>query len=194
MGRATSDRTRIASAALVLLESLSVRHGGYLESLDFYQGELGDDASIDQVMNQLAGRCPAVLVMVGGSKYEPKSITKRRYLIDYSLEIACISQHWESNEGRAHGGNDKFTQGADPGVDAILDDTRRLLIGRDLNIEGTGAPVPMGESVVFQGREMAIFQATYSVRIAFEQSKSSDSKHVATSSHVGTTLKVEGEQ
>lgn len=194
-GRSEDDRTRIARGVLMLLEGLSRRQGGYLAALDFYQGELGDDAALQEVMERLRGRTPAVLVTVGGVTYQSKSTTKRRYMADYSVELAVASNHWQSMEARAEGGGDKFVADADPGINSILHDVRDGLAGRPLNVAGTRAMVPLSEDVVFQSKGLIIFQSRWRASMGFAQPRSSDpTPEPAESVEVSTTLHVEAEQ
>lgn len=192
-GRATDERTRIVRAVLGLLESLSRRRaGGYLEALDFYQGEIGDDSDVDQVKAALRGRTPAVLVSVGTATYVSKSTNGRSYLANYQLELAVVSNHWGSNEDRGIGGADKFVDDADPGINAILADVRGRLAGRRLNVDGCQRARPNSESPIYQGKDMVIFQARYQVGMAFKQPSHSDlAPNAAESVGVTSTLIVE---
>lgn len=172
-GRAEDDRTRISRAVLLMLEGLTRRQGKYLEALDHYRGELGDNQDHDQVMAKLRGRAPAVLVSVGGASPTSKSTNKRSFLYRYQVEIAIISMHWDSPESRAVGGADRFEPNADPGINSILHDVRKLLAGRKPNVAGCNRLIPEGESIISQG-EMAIFATRFSVGMAFEQPRSTD--------------------
>lgn len=188
-GRSDDDRTRISRGILLMLEGLTRRQGGYLESLDHYRGELSGDQ--DQAMSRLRGRAPAVLVTVGSSSPESRSSTKRSYMYKYQVELAIISMHMDSLESREVGGADRFMANADPGIGKMMHDVRGKLAGRKLNVEGCGTLIPEGESVISDG-DMAIFASRFTVSMAFNQARSSDpTPNIASSSDTTHNLIVE---
>lgn len=192
-GRADDDRTRIARAVILMLESLTRRQGRYLEALDHYRGELSS-GDLEQAMTKLRGRAPALLVTVGSSNPESKSTSRLRYLYLYQIEIAVISTHMDSPESREVGGADRFEPNADPGIGKMLHDVRRLLAGRSPNVEGCNHLIPEGESIIADG-DLAIYATRFSVGMAFTQSKNPDPLPTkAESAEVTTTASVEQTQ
>ena len=166
---AVAERTMIERAIVAALGRLHRNAGGYLEALDLYNGELAASEE-DDLRDRLLGRVPAVLVTGGRETFTGRSIRRTALEGTLEVEVIVISGHLRSREARAHGDEVSLLDPrADPGVNRILSDCRRLLHGRDLGVTGVQAPTLRAHDPNLKSAALTIFTARYEVDYRFDQ-------------------------
>jgi hypothetical protein len=168
-------RQMVEDAALALLRPLEVRAGGYLETLQPYNGELDSEEGLDNLVKQALGGAPLVLVGAQESKVTGGGTAKRRYREDVLLELAVVSTNLRGLGARTRVGPDAGPQSdanaiptGDPGVYRILEDIRRTLLGVKLWVDGCDAGELSAEAPVFTLPQMTVWRAHYRFGVAFD--------------------------
>ncbi len=158
-----SERVLVERAVLSALDGLRAVVGGYLEALDPYQGELvGDD--MEDIKQRLMGRCPGILVAIGDSDYDLKSLSRRSAVNKVEVEIAVVSASLRSLEARSAGDEAGILSQGDPGIYVMLADVRDRLMGADLGVPGVERPIPVSEERLLIDEDLVVYRALYSVR------------------------------
>lgn len=167
---APSERTMIEAALLVLLESLSVRQGRYLARLDQYNGGIGAGMSVDEILGALGGATPAVLLQTSSATRTNGTLSRRRLLINYQIEILIASGHLRSLEARNIGDEASARDASsDPGAYQIMADVRDALDGHNVGVAGVGVPRWVSEQVVIQVPALTAWVSRFEVDFHHEQ-------------------------
>lgn len=167
-------RQQVEDAALELLGDLSRVAGGYLETLEAYNGELDSEQGIERLVRQALGGAPLVVVGAQESTFSRGGLAKRAWREDVQLEVVVVSTSLRGLTARRRVGPDAGPQTTaaevprgDPGVYRILEDVRRRLLGGQLWVDGADAAELVREGPVFTVEAMTIWRATYRIGVAF---------------------------
>jgi phage gp37-like protein len=163
---AGDERSMLEDAARLCLMPLYKMHGGPLELLDFYNGELDTEEGAEDLIQKLLGNAPAVLLAAGEARFEPSDLRRRRYSESLSLHVLIASRHLRDRESRNRRDvTAVHDRTRDPGCYALMRAVKDLLIGRDLAVTGLEPLQPIQEDVVVQGGGLTLwrilFRATY---------------------------------
>ena len=167
---AGSERTMVERAILALLETLTIRQGRYLQRLDHYNGEIGSEDALEDIVGALQGNVPAVLIQTASASYDSTSIARSRLKATIQVEILLISAHMRSRESRNVGDEASVNDPkSDPGIYQIIADVRSVLCSRPLGVQSAQMLVPVTEQVVIQTPQLSAWVMRYSIDYRFDQ-------------------------
>jgi hypothetical protein len=153
----TAIRAQLEDAVLrELLPLKADQSGGYLQTLDFYAGELSPTREDPDFQRVSQGAMPAVLVTTGDGDYNEYG-TGRRAQLNFRLELLVASGNLRSGEVRIRGDL------ADPGIYQIIEDIRQRLFRRELGVAKVGWLLPIAETPVLRSSDRTIWQISYNV-------------------------------
>lgn len=152
----------LEDAAVLRLHSLHKAHGGPLELVDLYNGELDSKVGQQTLIAKLLGCSPAILVATGETRFEETDMRKRRYREALSLYVIVTSTHLRSREHRNR--RDivaTYDRAADPGVYSLMRSAKDLLVGWDMAVSGLEPLQIIQEDVIFQQPELTMWRLVF---------------------------------
>lgn len=160
-----NPRSNIEAAVLMRLEALTKMRGRYLEAIEHYNGELTAVRGVEQVMRELIGRAPAILVVTDTSTARERSLNRRRMEETIQLALLCVSANPRSMVARKVADVSAAQSAtADPGINQILWDARRLLMQGRL-IAGARRLRHVSDTAVIEEREMTGWRSLYEITV-----------------------------
>lgn len=155
---AASVRTNLEDAIIERLAPLLTRLGGYLQAIRPYNGEVHGPAPAE-VLRELEGQAPAILVGIGDGKEEDAS---NRYVTreEITVEIFLLSNSMRSKLQRTRG---------DGAIYLMLKDVRGLIAGWDHGITGVSVFKPKGDRPIVRSPGFTIWQVLYTVQAEYKQ-------------------------
>lgn len=164
LGLDRASRTMAEAAVLMWLEPLHIRQGGYLQTLDFYNGELDSERGQEALFQRMFGGSPAVLVSSGAKVGVSKSSRNVERKEEIDIEVLFASTHLRDRVAQMHGDEASVTDtGFDPGLHAIMDDVDLILMGRRSGACGQGRYQPMLDSPIVQLPELTLWRRRYQI-------------------------------
>jgi phage gp37-like protein len=165
------ERTMIEQAVRLLLDRYLVKNGGYLRSVEFYNGELDTDAAAGALIEQLLAGAPAILIGTGQAVYRRRSTSSKIYEVQQQIEILHGSAHLRSPASRLHGDvstgqddSDPETLPAyDPGIYRMMRDVRDEILGRPSYLSTLGTVMINREDVVLQAPGLTLWRQVFGV-------------------------------
>lgn len=153
-----SVRTLLEDNILERLSPLLIRAGGYLQATRPYNGEVHGPAPAE-VLRELEGQAPAILVGIGDGKEEDAS---NRYVTreEITVELFLLSNSMRSKVQRTRG---------DGGIYLMLRDVRGLLGGWNHGILGVSVLKPKGDRPIVRSPGFTIWQVLYTVQAEYKQ-------------------------
>lgn len=153
-----------------LLQRLLVANGGYLEAVEPTQAiveSADDDRSIAEILDQLGGRTPAVMVSTGDASFETAGDVDR-WKVPTRVHVYFFNNAMRSKLERTVPDVVALADPkADPGVFVAMEHVRMLLCGRRPG--GTTHSIaelkPIRERRVAADPEVTIWEQTYSVQL-----------------------------
>lgn len=167
-------RQMVEDAALALLQPLHKICGGYLETLEPYNGELDSEDGLDRLVRQALAGAPLVMVGAQESTFSRGGTAKRQWREDLQIELVIASSSLRGLAARRRSGPEAGPQTdaaevptADPGVYRVLEDIRRRLLGPRLWIDGADSAELVREQPIFTVERMTVWRAMYRIGVAF---------------------------
>lgn len=170
------ERTVIEDWFLGELERYHRRSGGYLASLDTYNGELNTEEGLEMLAGQAMAGNPFMLVAAGQANYGGKSTSARKWEIDTTIEIYCGSSNLRSQLTRARadvaagayqGDTQSPTTRNDPGVRRMLCDIRNTCLGRRPFQDGFGTVRIVRDEPLIVSPQLTVWRVLYNVPYSF---------------------------
>lgn len=149
----------VTALSVLKLPALGGAAGGYLKTVEPYQGSLDPDVSDPEMVELLAGGTPAIGVTTDSAAFGAYRLRQQAAEKELSLELLIVSSNLRSRAAGARG-DDLAT---DPGAYQILQDARAKLFGVELGVDGVGFLQPTSETAVVRG-QTAIWRQIYTVR------------------------------
>jgi phage gp37-like protein len=148
----TSVRAQIEDAIVERVSQLKPR----IALVEPYDGEIGV-LGLDEIVATIGGKFPGVLVTAGKASYSDTKTNRRsgRKTIEVKMVVADRALRSRSDAQRAGIGDE-------PGIFGVLDLIQGLLFGHDLGIDGVYRLEPYAEDVLFQSKDVVVWQVTYS--------------------------------
>lgn len=170
-GLATPQRTLVRDGVVTALGPLLLSNGLYLRYIGIFAGTLdGGMGEREELLDQLQGQAPAVLVALGRKTYEAAGATtqRNRYRGAIAVHVHVASNHMRSREARQAG--DVVAAASvtkDPGLDTILEHVEELLIGYQIpdGNDSVYRLVPEDEDEVWHDNQISIWRQRYTVRV-----------------------------
>jgi hypothetical protein len=156
-----NPRSNIEAAVIMRLEALTRRRGRYLEAVEHYNGEITAQRAMEQVMLELLGRAPAILVVTDTSAARERALNRRRMEETIQLSLLCVSAHRRSTASRKVGDVVSIQDPtADPGINQILWDARQLLL-RGRLVVGARRLRHISDNAVIEEKELTGWRSLY---------------------------------
>ncbi len=136
--------------------------GGYLQTVEEYNGEIDQSDGPEDFIRALRGRSPAILVTAAGGSLSPESVSRRRWRRLISFDLYVASKHNRTREHRTR--SDVVADGdptADPGIYQIVENVQQILSGNDLGLDGVGPLSPRREDVLLQESGFTVWRLVY---------------------------------
>ncbi|KKL88048.1 hypothetical protein LCGC14_1928600 [marine sediment metagenome] len=177
----TAIRAQLEDAVLRELSVLkSDQSGGYLQTLDFYSGELSPGREDPDFQRVSQGAMPAILVTTGDGDYDEfVKAPGRRACLNFRLELLVASGNLRSGETRNRGDL------VDPGIYQMIEDIRQRLFRRELGVAKVGWLLPIAETPVLRATDRTIWQISYDVE--------TDASHPPTDNELGDFTSIHNE-
>ncbi len=155
-----SHRAVIVQQAILYLQPLHVRNGGYAEVVDTWNGE-----GAQALIAKLNGASPAILVSAGnGSIQDHRGMERNNSRKRLDIDVHVISSHFDSWEARSYGDHSQFAVGADPGAYQILQDIEEILHGAPTGAVGSDQ-FELDREVIEQQDDLTVWRAVYTLQV-----------------------------
>jgi hypothetical protein len=169
-GRTLPQRTELRNALVAKLSPLLLANGLYLLAVGklakAWTGE-HDEQGLVLINQALQGRYPSMLVALGDASFKPVSIDGLIYRGEVSVHVYVASANPRGyDDGRLSPDvTSNADVHADPGIDAMLEHARQLLVGQDLGVNSAEEPRLHGEQHVFTGEVFSCWEETFLVKL-----------------------------
>lgn len=165
-------RTRIARAVIERLAVLSRDSGGYLQAIEQAPIALEkvEQAAFQKAMHDLAGRAPAVVVVVDDELgFEAGGISQREWRRELDVLVYAISTHRRDLVAGREDPDAESAAGAqaDPGLRAMVQEIGGLLSGHSLGLEDIGLLRPERLRGLWADAALTVWEWTF--RVAYDQ-------------------------
>ena len=158
-------RSNVEAAVVMRLEALTKLRGRYLEKVDHYNGELTALRAVEQVMRDLLGQAPAVLVVTDTSQARERALNRKRMEETIQVSLLVISANPRSHVSRKVADVSAVQNlTADPGINQILSDVRQVLLQGRL-IEGARRLRHVSDTAVIEEKEMTGWRSLYEIQV-----------------------------
>jgi hypothetical protein len=169
-GRTLPQRTELRNAVVTKLSPLLFANGLYLRGLGkvakAWDGE-HDELGLVLINQALQGQFPGMLVALGDADFKPVSIDGLVYRGEVSVHVYVASANPRGyDDGRLSPDvTSNADVHADPGIDAMLEHVRQLLVGQDLGVARIEEPRLHGERHVFTGDVFSCWEESFLVKL-----------------------------
>jgi phage gp37-like protein len=178
------EMAELEDRVVLALQRLHVENGGYLRTVELYNGELDtDDTAADFFRSCLAGS-PAIFVACSGASYQRSG---RAYREDLGLVLLLASQHVRSRLAQVRGdiaagadvGDPEALPTSDPGIYTMKRDARRELVGQTW-LDGMGGLVIKREAIVLHQPALTLWQMEFEAEYRYVPERKSPATATAT--------------
>lgn len=157
-------RTRIAQAVVERLRVLAVKDGGYLQAIEQSPIALTkvDQPSFQNLVTELAGRAPAVIVVLDDENdFDPVGSARTQWRRELGLLVYSLSTN---RRGLIEGREDPGPETTDPGLRGINEDIGRLLSGHTLGIDGVQIIEPLALRGLWADARLTVWEWTFRLK------------------------------
>ncbi len=171
-GLMAPQRTLIRAAIASRLAPLLKANGGFLARIAAMPRPLRsrDEDEIGLLVNQLSGVTPAVLIALGRLPLQSTNTDGREWSGELEIVLYAVSSSARSFvDGRlASDGVAAADPTADPGIEAMLEQIRQLLLGQDLGVNTTSEFRGHAEDELYTFSDITIWEQHYTMQLEIE--------------------------